>query len=103
MGIIDGADRIIMNSIGPYGIVAHIGVRRRHIGLGGECQLLATGILKVAVHVLQGKDAIRAGRNAFDAEATAAVRTRHALQWDVGERRIVQIRVEAYEDARHRT
>ena len=103
MGIIDGADRIIMNRIGPYGVVAHIGVGGWHIGLGGERQLLAAGVLKVAVHVLQGKDAVSARGNAFDAEAAAAVRTRHALQWGVGESRIVQIRMEAYEDARHRT
>ena len=80
-----------MDRIGPYGIVAHIGIGRWLESFCRESQLFTTGVLEVTVHVLQGKDAISAGSYAFNTETPMAVRACHALQRDVCESRIVQV------------
>ena len=95
-------ERVDAQRVAPDGVVADVGLRRRHYDVVVEGLLLSTlAQVVVAVHVLQTKDAVGAWRDAFDHEVTVVVGASIPQHGLGGERGILQIGIQAYLNALH--
>ena len=99
MGIFHLVNRLDVQRVYPCGILSDIRLAGWYDDVMGEGDFL-TLLIKhiVAVHVLQGIDAIRARRYALDDETSSTVRTAYTQHRLGLERRISLIIIETYEN-----
>ena len=103
VGVLPLHDGVYGQRVYPGGVLAHPSFHRgddQRIVEGEQFRGLRIG--EVLVGVLQGIDAVGAGRHATDGEPAPAVRASHPLEGELGKRRIGKVGMQSHQYAFHR-
>ena len=100
MSVSHSVDALDVKGVAPDGVLSDIGHGRRYDDVVVERHLLTfLGKHEVAICILKGIDAVFARCHAFDDEAAAAVGACETKHWLRGERTVLQVGIESYENA----
>ena len=93
------ADAVVVDAVVPGRVLSHVGETRGRDVLSQGRHHFAGRHFEVAVDVFECIDAVGARGNAFDAEMAAAVGASHAFEGQSREGRVVEVAVQAHEQA----
>ena len=101
-GVVHLPDAVVAHRVAPHGVGPYGGKTAGYDLFAQKGKHFACGEAEVAVHVLEGEDAVGARRHAFDAETAAAVGLCHAVKGLFREGRVGGVGVQAYQNAFYR-